>query len=61
MSVQELGTISVGILATNLIIHYRLMDISSKTAKFIHILNIVKETRNFALLCQWIEFSQNIL
>jgi len=47
-----LGTMCARLSRTNLIIHDGVMDISSKAAKFIRSLDVVKKTRDPALLYQ---------
>ena len=51
---QTLVREGAGTLRTDLIIHHRFTDISSKAAKLIRILDVVKKTRSLALLYQWL-------
>jgi len=47
-------------LTTDLVVHYGIMDIPNQTTEFICILDVVKESLNIPLLCQWIEFLENV-
>ena len=47
------------VLVTNLIIHHSIADIFDQTIQFVRILDVVEETLDLPLLCQWLEFSEN--
>ena len=46
---------------TNLIAHHSITDSINETSKFICILSIIEESYNVSLLCQWIEFLENVV
>jgi hypothetical protein len=45
---------------TNLVIHHRIADIFSQTAKFIGILKVGKKSCNLPLVYQWFQFAENV-
>jgi len=45
---------------TYLILHHRIADILNQTIKCTRIIDVVEKTLNRPLLCQWLEFSENI-
>jgi len=48
------------VLIANLIVHDSITNIFDQTAELIRILDVVEETFNLPLLCQWLQFTENI-
>ena len=47
-------------LTTNLIVHHSITDILDQIVQFVRILDVVEETLDLPLLCQRLEFSENV-
>ena len=44
---------------TDLIIHDRITDVFSQTAKFIRIIDVGKEACDLPLVCEWFQLTEN--
>jgi hypothetical protein len=52
--------VGVRIQRTNLILDHGVADVVDQATKLLRILDVVEETLDLALLCQWLEFSGNV-
>ena len=48
------------VLTTNLVFHHRIANVFDQTAQFIRILDIVEKSLDLPLLCQRLEFLENL-
>jgi len=58
MDVRHGGSESV--LIANLVVHHCITDIFDQTTQLIRIPDVVEKALNTPLICQWLEFLENI-
>ena len=58
---ETLGEAGAKTSRTNLIVHHGVTDILGQAAKLIDVLGAIQEPRDLASLCQWDEFSENLI
>jgi hypothetical protein len=51
---------SVSVLIANLIVHHGITNVFDKTTQFIRILDVVEKAFDLPLICQWLEFLENV-